>query len=150
MRLSLRISLLALSACEYTPATGPAPADAAAQDEGLSVEGQPWLYTGEIPGEADAGVCSEEDCDRCVLLQDGHITITYRTRGTDEPWTSVDYGLYTPAMGSESTYIVDLRWTWTATSADGLPTGNSGYIVIAEKDSAASDYTTLGIGVCPE
>lgn len=117
--------------------------------EALDIEGQPWLYTGTIPGEEEAGVtCTEDECERCVLLQDGAISISFRPiGGTAQDWTTVQYGSYT---SSGSSYVVDLRWNWSAVSADGLANANEGYIVISEAQGAASDYTTLGIGVCPE
>lgn len=126
--------------------------DTGQEGEALDIEGQPWIYTGTIPGESEAGVtCTEDECERCVLLQDGQVSITFRPIGsTAQDWTSVDYGTYSAAPASSTGYVVDLRWNWSAVSADGLANANDGYIVISEANSAASDYTTLGIGLCPE
>lgn len=120
--------------------------------EPLEIEGQPWIYTGTIPGESEAGVtCTEDECERCVLLQDGQVSITFRPIGsTAQDWTTMDYGTYSAAPASSTGYVVDLRWNWSAVSADGLANANDGYIVISEASSAASDYRTLGIGLCPE
>ena len=132
--------------------------DSGQEGEALEIEGQPWIYTGTIPGEGEAGVtCGQDECERCVLLQDGQVSITFRTIGsTDQDWTTVDYGTYSAAPASSTGYVVfgRLAWAgtynWNATSADGVATSNDGYIVISESQGAASDYTTLGIGVCPE
>lgn len=116
----------------------------------LVIEGQSWLYDGTIPGEEEAGVACPEDggtCERCFLAQNGKVTISFRPKGAQE-WAEVEYASYTPAMGSDTAIVVDLKWNWNPTTDAGLPTPWLGYVVI----SAASgiEYTTLAIGTCPE
>lgn len=153
MRYALLCLLASLTACEGYPFPAVSDtadtADTAGEGEpaGFDLEGQWWIYTGEVPEEADLGV--PPDAVRCFFLADRHVTLRWRLSEGDD-WSSADYALYTPAMGSTSSYVVDLRWTWTASAADGLPTGNTGYVVIAERGAAASDFMTLGIGPCPE
>lgn len=162
LTLATTISAL-MSACEgyeypdfgsVTPNT----VDTGQEDTPLEIEGQPWLYTGTIPGEGEAGVtCTQDECERCVLLHDTLVSITFRPiGGTAQDWTSVDYGTYSAAPNSDTGYVVfgRLGWAgtynWNATSDDGLASSNEGYIVISATPSAASGYTTLGIGLCPE
>lgn len=113
--------------------------------EPFVIEGQTFLYDGDIPGEEEAGVACPEDgvtCERAFLAENNTVSISYRPEGTQQ-WTTVEYAAYTAASGSDTALVVDLRWNWNSTSDAGLPTPWTGYVVISASES--TEYTTLAV-----
>lgn len=124
------------------------------EDSGDSFDlvGDWWIYSGEIPGEADLGVPG--DAERCFKLvstssNTGSVNLKWRDPGgTAQDWTTAEYGHYstTPDGG----YLVDLRYAWIAVEDTAVQPVYLAYVVISEANGGVDGYTTLGIDPCSE